>query len=232
MIPMLETFVEALRQAMELILKGDPEVISVTVRSLQVSGLATLMACAWGLPLAFVLGISSFPGKRVIRGVFNALLGVPTVALGLILYLTLSKSGPLGLFHLLYTPFGMSIGQSILITPIVVSFTSNAVESIDLDLRDLARTLGASNLQTSFAVLREAKSGVLLAVIASFNRSVAELGIAMMIGGNIRYVTRLLTTAIALETARGETALSISLAIILMTIVFSISIIINVLRRS
>jgi tungstate transport system permease protein len=229
---MLETFVEALRQAMELILKGDPEVISVTVRSLHVSGLATLMACAWGLPLAFVLGISSFPGKRVIRGVFNALLGVPTVALGLILYLTLSKSGPLGLFHLLYTPFGMSIGQSILITPIVVSFTSNAVESIDLDLRDLARTLGASNLQTSFAVLREAKSGVLLAVIASFNRSVAELGIAMMIGGNIRYVTRLLTTAIALETARGETALSISLAIILMTIVFSISIIINVLRRS
>jgi tungstate transport system permease protein len=229
---MLETFVEAFRQAMELILKGDPEVISVTVRSLHVSGLATLMACAWGLPLAFVLGISSFPGKRVIRGVFNALLGVPTVALGLILYLTLSKSGPLGLFHLLYTPFGMSIGQSILITPIVVSFTSNAVESIDLDLRDLARTLGASNLQTSFAVLREAKSGVLLAVIASFNRSVAELGIAMMIGGNIRYVTRLLTTAIALETARGETALSISLAIILMTIVFSISIIINVLRRS
>jgi tungstate transport system permease protein len=229
---MLETFVEAFRQAMELILKGDPEVISVTVRSLHVSGLATLMACAWGLPLAFVLGISSFPGKRVIRGVFNALLGVPTVALGLILYLTLSKSGSLGLFHLLYTPFGMSIGQSILITPIVVSFTSNAVESIDLDLRDLARTLGASNLQTSFAVLREAKSGVLLAIVASFNRSVAELGIAMMIGGNIRYVTRLLTTAIALETARGETALSISLAIILMTIVFSISIIINVLRRS
>lgn len=229
---MLETFVEAFRQAMELILKGDPEVISVTVRSLHVSGLATLMACAWGLPLAFVLGISSFPGKRVIRGVFNALLGVPTVALGLILYLTLSKSGPLGLFHLLYTPFGMSIGQSILITPIVVSFTSNAVESIDIDLRDLARTLGASNLQTSFAVLREAKSGVLLAIVASFNRSVAELGIAMMIGGNIRYVTRLLTTAIALETARGETALSISLAIILMTIVFSISIVINVLRRS
>ena len=229
---MLETFVEAFRQAMELILKGDPEVISVTVRSLHVSGLATLMACAWGLPLAFVLGISSFPGKRVIRGVFNALLGVPTVALGLILYLTLSRSGPLGVFHLLYTPFGISIGQSILITPIVVSFTSGALESIDIDLRDLARTLGASVLQTSFAVMREATSGVLLAVVASFNRSVAELGVAMMIGGNIRYVTRLLTTAIALETARGETALSISLAIILMTIVFSISIIINVLRRS
>jgi len=213
-------------------LRGDPEVISVTLRSLYVSGLATLMACAWGLPIAFVLGLSSFPGKRVIRGVFNALLGVPTVALGLILYLTLSRSGPLGVFHLLYTPFGISIGQSILITPIVVSFTSGALESIDIDLRDLARTLGASVLQTSFAVMREATSGVLLAVVASFNRSVAELGVAMMIGGNIRYVTRLLTTAIALETARGETALSISLAIILMTIVFSISIIINVLRRS
>jgi len=231
-IRMLETFVEAFRQALELILRGDPEVISVTLRSLYVSGLATLMACAWGLPIAFVLGLSSFPGKRVIRGVFNALLGVPTVALGLILYLTLSRSGPLGVFHLLYTPFGISIGQSILITPIVVSFTSGALESIDIDLRDLARTLGASVLQTSFAVMREATSGVLLAVVASFNRSVAELGVAMMIGGNIRYVTRLLTTAIALETARGETALSISLAIILMTIVFSISIMINVLRRS
>lgn len=229
---MFETFAEAFRQALELILSGDPEVISITLRSVYVSGAATLIACVWGLPVAIILGLSSFPGKRLIRGVFNALLGVPTVALGLILYLILSKSGPLGLFQLLYTPLGISIGQSFLIAPIVISFATGTLESTDVQLRDLARTLGATNLQTGLAIVQEAISGIILAVVASFNRAVAELGIAMMIGGNIRYVTRLLTTAIALETARGEIALSISLAMILMVIVFSISIALNLLRRS
>jgi tungstate transport system permease protein len=143
----------------------------------------------------------------------------------------LSKSGPLGIFRLLYTPLAISIGQSILITPIIVSFVSSALESTDVELRDLARTLGASRLQTSLAVMQEALWGVTLAVVASFNRAIAELGVAMMLGGNIRYVTRLLTTAIALESARGEIAFSIALAIILMVVVFSISILLNFLRR-
>jgi tungstate transport system permease protein len=168
----------------------------------------------------------------LVRGIFNALLGVPTVALGLVLYLLLSKSGPLGILRLLYTPLGIAIGESVLIAPIVISFASGALESTDVQLRDLARTLGASNLQTSIAVAREAITGIFLAVVASFNRAIAELGIAMMVGGNIRYVTRVLTTSIALETARGEIPLSISLAIILMIIVFSISIVLNLLRRS
>jgi len=133
---------------------------------------------------------------------------------------------------LLYTPLGIAIGESVLIAPIVISFASGALESTDVQLRDLARTLGASNLQTSIAVAREAITGIFLAVVASFNRAIAELGIAMMVGGNIRYVTRVLTTSIALETARGEIPLSISLAIILMIIVFSISIVLNLLRRS
>lgn len=229
---MFETFIEAIHQAIILIWSGDPEVFSITLRSLYVSGLATLLSCLWGLPIALGLALSSFRGKKLIRGFFNAMLGVPTVALGLILYLLLSKSGPLGIFRLLYTPLGISIGQSLLITPIVVSFASSAIESVDVGVRDLARTLGASRFQTDLAVMHESTWGIILAIVASFSRAFAELGVAMMIGGNIRYVTRVLTTSIALETARGEIAFSIALTIILMIIVFSLTFIINFLRRT
>ncbi|WP_455369291.1 ABC transporter permease [[Eubacterium] cellulosolvens] len=228
----LQTFIEAVHQAIILILSGDPEVFSITIRSLYVSGLATLLSCLWGLPIALGLALSTFRGKRLIRGFFNAMLGVPTVALGLILYLFLSKSGPLGIFKLLYTPMGISIGQSLLITPIVVSFASSAIESTDIDVRDLARTLGASRFQTDLVIMNESAWGIILAIVASFSRAFAELGVAMMIGGNIRYVTRILTTSIALETARGEISFSIALTIILMTIVFSLTFLINFLRRT
>jgi len=228
----LESFWEALVQAFRLIVTGDPEVASITLRSLQVSGLATLLACLWSLPLAMLLGLRSFKGRGFIKGFFNALIGVPTVALGLILYMLLSRSGPLGVFGLLYTPLGISIGQAALITPIMVTFGASALESVDPELRDLARTLGASELQTSMAILREASFNVLLAVVAAFNRAFAELGIAMMVGGNIRYVTRVLTTSIALETARGEIALTLALAIILVGIVYGISLALNLLRKA
>lgn len=231
MIHVIETIIEAFHQALLLIWSGDPEVLSVTLRSLYISGLATLLSCTWGLPVAVALGLSTFRGKKLVRGLFNALLGVPTVALGLVLYLLLSKSGPLGLFRLLYTSLGISIGQSVLITPILVSFASSAIESTDVGLRDLARTLGASRFQTSIVIVQEALWGIVLAVIASFNRAIAELGIAMMLGGNIRYVTRVLTTSIALETARGEIVFSIALAIILMSIVLTITVVIGLLRR-
>lgn len=228
---MFETIFEAISQAIRLILSGDQEVFSITLRSISISGFATLLSCLWGLPIAIVLGISSFPGRRFIRGFFNAMLGIPTVALGLILYLLLSKSGPLGIFRLLYTPLGISIGQAVLITPILVSFTCSAIESIDIEIRDLAKTLGASRLQTNFAIMQEAIWGIVLSIMASFSRAFAELGIAMMIGGNIRYVTRVLTTSITLETARGEIAFSIALAMILMLVVFSITFLLNFLRR-
>ena len=227
-----QTFIEAIYQAIILILGGDPEVFSITIRSLYVSGLATLLSCLWGLPIALSLALSSFRGKRLVRGFFQAMLGVPTVALGLILYLLFSKSGPLGIFELLYTPLGISIGQSILITPIIVSFASSAIESTDINIRDLAKTLGASKFQTDLAIMNESIWGIILAIIASFSRAFAELGVAIMIGGNIRYVTRVLTTSIALETARGEISFSIALTIILMVIIFSLTFLINFLRRT
>ena len=229
---MFETILEGFYQAFVLILSGDPEVFSVTLRSIYISGFATLLSSLWSLPIAILLGLSSFPGKRLLRGSFNAMLGIPTVVLGLILYLLLSRSGPLGIFRLLYTPLSISIGQAILITPIIVSFTSSALESTDIDLRELARTLGASSSQMHLAIMRESTWGVVLSIIAAFNRAFAELGVAMMLGGNIRYVTRLLTTSIALETARGEIAFSIALAIILMIIVFSVTLLLNYLRRT
>jgi tungstate transport system permease protein len=225
------TILEAIQEAFRLIITFDPEIFSIVIRSLYISGLATLLSCVWGIPIAVLIGLYSFPGKRLLRSLFNALLGIPTVALGLMLYLLWSRSGPFGFFELLYTPLGIAIGQSILITPILVSFASSALGSTDTKIKDLAKTLGASDFQISFVVIREAFWEILLSITASFNRAFAELGVAMMIGGNIRYITRILTTSIALETARGDIPFSIALGIILMTIVLSITLLINYFRK-
>jgi tungstate transport system permease protein len=227
----LDLILQALIQAIQLILSGDPEVYSITALSLFVSISGTLLSCVWSIPTSAILALRNVPGRRTVKGLFNALIGIPTVALGLYLYLLLSRSGPFGYFQLLYTPYAIIIGQCILVTPIIVSFTTSALESVDPELRALARTLGASGFQTDALVLREARWGVILAIIASFNRAFAELGVAMMLGGNIRNLTRVLTTAIALQTAMGEISLSIALSILLLGIVMTLSIIVNLARR-
>jgi len=228
----LDPITEGIIRAIHLILSGDPEVYAITTLSLFISISGTLLSCIWSVPISAALAFRKFPGKRIVKGLFSALIGIPTVALGLYLYLLLSRSGPFGYFQLLYTPYAIIIGQCILVTPIIVSFTTSALESVDPEVRTLARTLGASGFQTDAVVLREAFWGVVLAVLAAFNRAFAELGVAMMLGGNIRYVTRVLTTAIALQTAMGELALSIALSIILLGIVMSLSIIISLARRT
>ena len=177
------------------------------------------------------IGMKTFPGKELVKGVFNALLGIPTVALGLILYLLLSRSGPLGFLHILFPPQAIMIGQAILITPIIVSLTTSAVESVDPEIKDLAKTLGASDVEASVAVLRESMGGVVLAIIASFNRAVAELGVALAVGGNIRGFTQVLTTTTALEITKGKIEYGITLTIILLAIVFAITILTNLLQR-
>lgn len=228
----MHPIIEGLIRAIQLIFTADPEVIEITRLSLFTSGSATILSCVWSIPIAVTLALRNFPGRRIANGFFNAMIGFPTVALGLFLYLTLSRSGPIGYLQLLYTPSAIIVGQSILITPIVVSFSTSALEAIDPDLRILARTLGASDTQTYAAIIREASWGVMLAIIAAFNRGFGELGVAMMLGGNIRGVTRLLTTSIALETARGDIPLSISLAIILLTITIALNVTINLFRKS
>lgn len=208
----------------------DP-IFQITIRSLLISGTAMLLSVLWSLPLGIFIGMETFPGKQLVKGVFNALLGMPTVALGLILYLLFSKSGALGFLHLFLTPQAIIIGQAILVTPIIVSLTASAVESVDPEIKDLAKTLGASEVEASLTVLRESIGGVVLAIIASFNRAIAELGVALAVGANLRGKTQVLTTVIAMEVNRGNTEYSIQLMIILLAIVFTITILTNLLQR-
>jgi tungstate transport system permease protein len=193
--------------------------------------MAALIAILWGIPIAMFLGLKSFRGKLIIKGIFSTLIGVPTVILGLILYLVFSKGGPLGLLSLLYTPTGIIIGQALLVTPMVVSFATTAIEAVDPEIMSLAKTLGASESQAFMAVLKEALSGVFLAGIASFNRAIAELGVATLVGGGIVGWTEVITTGISLETARGNIEIAIALGIILLTLVFGINLAVNFFQR-
>jgi tungstate transport system permease protein len=223
--------IEGLRDAFWLILSGDPEILGIALRSIYISGTATLFAILWCVPIGMALGLNDFLGQSFVKGIFNALIGVPTVTLGLILYLLYSTSGPLSSLDLFLNPIGVSIGQALLITPIIISFIASAVEAVSPEIRDLARTLGASERAASFAVLKESTSGVLLAIVAGFNRAIAELGVVLMIGQNIRGRTRVLTTTIAMEGTRGNIALSVALAVLLLVIVLSISLLTNLIPR-
>lgn len=228
---MTANIVDGVIKAFQLVFSLDPEVYGITGLSLYVSALAVVLATLWSIPIATALGLKTFRGRKFIRGSFSAFIGIPTVVLGLIFYMLFSRSGPLGFFGLLHTPLLISIGQSILITPILVSFITSALEAIDMDLRDLARTLGSTEIQASLSILREASGGVILAILAGFNRAFAELGVAMMVGGNIYKRTRILTTAIALETGKAEIPQSIALGVILVGIVYILNITISYLRK-
>lgn len=228
---MASAILDGFVRAVALILSGDPVLFDITLRSLAISGLATIAASLWSIPLGALMGLGRFRGRVLLRGVFNALLGVPTVTLGLVLYLLISKSGPMGFLRLLYTPTAIILGQAILITPIIVSFVATTLEAVDPDVRSLALTLGSTETGAAITVLNESLEGVLLSVTAGFNRAIAELGVALMVGGNIRGVTRVLTTYIALETGRGEIALGIAFAIILLSIVGVVNLSVNLIQR-
>lgn len=207
------------------------ELLDIVIRSLLISGTALLISLLWSIPIALRLGLRRFRGRGTLISFFNAMLGIPTVALGLILYLILSRGGPLGILGLLYTPTAIIIGQAILITPIIVSLLTSAIEAVAPEIMDLARTLGASERQASLAVLGEARKGSILAGVVAFNRAVAELGIALMLGGNIAGLTRVMSTEIQRTTAAGEMLLSIQLAAVLLAIVFALTFLMNLLRR-
>ena len=229
---MADPIFDAFGKAFELIFLGtDPEVYNTVARTLYVTGLGTLLACLWGIPIAVVIGLYSFKGKWIIRGLSTALIGVPTVALGTLMYLLLSKQGPLGFLGFLYTNNGIAIGQALLLTPIIVTFTSNALGTADTQLRDLARTLGASSLRTNLAIIRETVWSMVLAVSAAFNRGFGELGIAMIVGGNLFKETRVLTTAIAVETNLGVFEYALAYALILMAIVITVTLVITLIER-
>ena len=226
-----QPLLEGLGEAGRLLASLDLEVLELTARSLTTAGAATLLAALAGVPLGVALGMGDFRGRGAAKTLVNALVGVPTVTLGLFLYTLFSRNGPLGWLDLLYSVPGIVIGEAVLVTPIVASLVASAVESRDRALGDLVRTLGASEADTRIAVLRESWGGVSLALVSSFNRAFAELGVAMMIGANISGVTRVLTTAIALETAKGEMGLSFALSFILLAFVLVLNFLISRLGR-
>jgi len=209
----------------------ESDLLQITLQSLFISGSAALFASAIGLPTGLILGLKRFKGRQAIIGLFNSLIGIPTVALGLLLYLVFSNAGPLGFLHMLYTPIGIIIGQTILILPIMISVTTETLLGVDDSIRYLALTMGADEQAAAFSVVRESTGGILLAISASFSRAIAELGVALMIGGNIRGITRVLTTSIALETTRGEIALGLGLTVILIAIILIVNAGLNLLKR-
>jgi len=222
-------------EALQLIVTGDPEILGIVSRSLLFSGTAVILAILWGTPLAMLIAMKDFRGKTVIKIFLNTLIGLPTVVLGLILFLIFSRGGPLGFLGLLYTPAAIMIGQAILVTPILVSIGVSAIESVDPEIMSLSKTLGASESQAQVAVLKEAASGIILSDLASFNRAIGELGVVLIVGGNIRgggIRTDVLTTSISRDTAIGELGLAIALGILLVLILFTINIIVVVLRKA
>ena len=228
---MTSVILQGLGKAFTLILTGDRGLIDITFRAITVSGLATILASCWSIPLGVSLGLGRFRGRRLLKGVFNSLMGVPAVAIGLLFYLILSRSGPLGGLQLLYTPAAIVLGQSALITPILVSLVAATVETVDPEVKRLALTLGASEMAANLTVLGESMGGIFLSISASFNRAIAELGVALMVGGNIRGATRVLTTVIALETGRGAIPLGIALTVVLLGIVGVVNALIHIVQR-
>jgi tungstate transport system permease protein len=227
----LNEVLDGIVKALQLIFSGDPTVYGIVLRSLLFSGLAAIIAALWGTPIAMLLGLRDFRGKSIVKGLFNTLIGMPTVALGLILFLVFSKAGPLGFLGILYTPAAIILGEAVLVTPLIVSITTTAIEAVDPEMINLAKTLGASESQASIAVLKEALNGVILSNITGFNRAIAELGVALLVGGNIAGLTDVLTTDISKYTQRGDLAMAIALAIILLIIVFGINVIIISARK-
>jgi tungstate transport system permease protein len=228
---MADIIIPAIQKAIELLSSGDPEVYATVYRTIYVAGLGTLLACLWSIPIAVILGLYNFRGKWIIKGIFNALIGIPTVALGLIMFLLLSRQGEFGFLNLLYTLNGIAIGQSILVTPIIVSFTANALGNSDIQLRDLAKTLGASSFRTNLTLVRESFWSMVLSITASFNRGFGELGIATIVGGSLAGETRVLTTSIALDLNRGLFDVAMAYGIILMAIVIVLALVVSLLER-
>jgi tungstate transport system permease protein len=224
----METILQGFASAFWLITHLNPTLIRIILLSLQVSGLALVIATILGLPLGALLALRHFPLRGVVLSLLNTGMGLPPVVVGLFLYLILSRSGPLGFMALLYTPSAMVIGQAILSFPIVTSLTHAAIVGVDPVIRLAVQTLGATPLQEAVTVVREARYGVMAAVIAGFGRVSAEVGVVLMVGGNIAHYTRVMTTTIALETDKGNFDLGIALGIILLTL----SLVVNVALRA
>jgi tungstate transport system permease protein len=220
----MEDIFQGFLQAIQLILRGDSETWNIVLRSLYVTGVALFFSTIVGIPLGAWLGLCSFPGKRLVMVLIYTGMGFPPVVIGLFVYLLLSRSGPLGGLGWLFTPPAMILAQTIISFPLVAGFTMAAILGVDPHLRTQLISLGATPTQATLALLWEARIGVVVSLIAGFGSIISEVGAVMLVGGNIDGKTRVLTTAIVLETRRGVFDLAIALALILLAIMFLVNV--------
>jgi tungstate transport system permease protein len=219
----LDVLVEGVRQAIGLLLGGDREVLAVLWLSLQVSATATLIALLLGIPAGAALALNRFPGRTLVVSAVNTGMGLPPVVVGLFVTIMLWRSGPLGNWEILYTPAAIILAQAVIASPIVTGITLAAVQNVPAKFRLQLIALGASRSQMVWVTLREARLPMLAAVMAGFGGVISEIGASMMVGGNIKGHTRTLTTAMVLETGRGNFEIAIALSILLMALVFGIN---------
>lgn len=216
----MELILEGLRKAFYMLLTGNPEVYQITFLTLQVSGTATLISLLIGIPLGTFLALTNFPGRRLLLSIFNTGMGLPPVVAGLWISMFLWRSGPLGSLNLLYTPAAIIIAQAVIASPIVVALTSAAIQQIDPKLRLQIKALGATKLQYLWFLLKEARFSLIAAVIAGFGAVVSEVGASMMVGGNVKGLTRVLTTATVMEVSKGNFDVAIALSAILVLLAY------------
>ncbi|MGQ0566884.1 MAG: ABC transporter permease [Gemmobacter sp.] len=219
-------------QAFGLVLSLDADLVEIAALSLRVTLTATVIAAAIGLPLGAWLAVSRFRGRRIAIAVLNALMGLPPVVVGLVVYLMLSRSGPLGVLGLLFTPTAMIAAQVIIITPIVASVSHQAIRELWADYHDLLLSLNATRVQRVQALLWDGRRALLTAALAGFGRAIGEVGAIMIVGGNIDHATRVLTTAIALETGKGNLALALALGFVLIGLAMAVSLGLHLLART
>ncbi len=227
----MDSFRDGFANAFHLIFSLDQELLDIIFLSLKVSFIGLVISCIIGLPAGAFVALKKLPGRGFVITILNTLMGLPPVVVGLFLYLALSRSGPLGVLGLLYTPSAMIIAQTIIALPIVAALCHSAVVEVKPIIGQAATTLGATPFQTTVTVMKEARYGIASAVIAGFGRAMAEVGAILIVGGNIVGYTRVMTTAIALETDKGDFELALALGIILLGISLVINIVFHLFQR-
>jgi tungstate transport system permease protein len=227
----MNLFTDGFNEAIELLVSGNESVYSAISTTITVSSWSLFISLMIGLPLGFALGYYQFPGKAVVRTIVDTFLALPTVVIGLIAYTMLSQSGYFGEYNLLFTQQAIIIGQIVLGLPIIIALTATQVESVDKRLYTSLKGLGAHQHQILVATLIEARFGLMTAAMTAYGRIITEIGISMMVGGNIKYHTRTVTTAIALETGKGEFVTGIALGLVLFTVALIVNIALSQLKR-
>ena len=228
----MQDFSEAFGLAFGLVLAADPDLLEIIALSLRVSLSAVVIACAIGLPLGTLIATSRFRGRSGVIILLNALMGLPPVVVGLLIYLLLSNAGPLGWLRLLYTPGAMIIAQAVLITPIVAALSREVVEPLHDEYAEQFRSLCLPPGQAVGALLWDGRYSLLTVALAGFGRAIAEVGAVIIVGGNINHLTRVMTTAIALETSKGDLALALALGLVLITLAIGVNALLMALRTT